>query len=170
MRQIDAGTNPRCFLFHGLGNTPASMEVVPHEDEMPKTLGFQWLLRLRWMAIAAQVLTCLIVVVVLRIPLPIAILAPCIAFTALTNLLLCLKPVSIRGKSTGVGGNYLSRFVRAHPDAVFHRGSPQSLHHALSVAHCPGGHFIAELGGLDSGDLLCPVFCRPLHLRTSIDQ
>jgi two-component system sensor histidine kinase RegB len=51
-------------------------------------LGLHWLIRLRWMAVLGQTLVCLVVDLFLGIRLPVAVLAACIGFTALSNVVL----------------------------------------------------------------------------------
>ena len=53
-------------------------------------LGLQWLIRLRWLAVAGQMLTCVIVEEIFRIVLPIGILTVCFLVTLGTNIPLSL--------------------------------------------------------------------------------
>jgi len=48
-------------------------------------LGLRWLVRLRWLAVLGQIVTCCIAVLVFHIELPLGILAGCLAITVATN-------------------------------------------------------------------------------------
>jgi two-component system, sensor histidine kinase RegB len=89
MRQIAA-----CYRRISRSETrsaPAWMRgpmTAAHDSISERLLGLHWLIRLRWIAVHGQTLACLAASVFLRIHLPFGILAACIGFTAITNLLL----------------------------------------------------------------------------------
>lgn len=51
-------------------------------------IGLRWLIRLRWMAAAGQTLTCLVILLFLRTPLPLILLSGCVGVTLVTNTLM----------------------------------------------------------------------------------
>ncbi len=65
-----------------------AMMQTNFEDPARNVLGLRWLLRLRWAAVLGQVVVCLVCFFLLQIRLPMGLLAGCIGFTAISNLLL----------------------------------------------------------------------------------
>lgn len=62
--------------------------MIAHTDRISeRLLGLHWLLRLRWLAMAGQTAICIVVAACFKIELPVAILAGCIGFSALSNAL-----------------------------------------------------------------------------------
>ncbi len=59
--------------------------ITSTDGTAEKLLGMHWLIRLRWMAVLGHILICLVVDLFFGIRLPVAILAACIGFTALSN-------------------------------------------------------------------------------------
>jgi len=49
------------------------------------SIGLRWLIRLRWLAAFGQAVTCLATHFILKVPLPIALLAGCIGLTVVSN-------------------------------------------------------------------------------------
>lgn len=89
MRQIDA---PPLFSYAFPLRLP--MTHLPTLHAHPSTaesgLGLLWLLRLRWVAVAGQIVALLVAAFPLRIILPLEVLVPCVTFTLLSNWMLWL--------------------------------------------------------------------------------
>lgn len=62
--------------------------TVAQDSLSERVLGLHWLLRLRWIAVCGQTFACLFASGILGIHLPSGILASCIGFTALSNVIL----------------------------------------------------------------------------------
>jgi two-component system sensor histidine kinase RegB len=75
------------------------MDIAIKQDRLPGGFGLHWLLRLRWLSFAGQVVVCSASYWLLQLELPLAILGSCMAFTALTNVAVWFKRTDIEAYS-----------------------------------------------------------------------
>lgn len=72
------------------------------QDALPGGFGLHWLLRLRWLSLAGQIVVCSASYWILGLQLPIAILVGCMLFTGATNLALWLTNKDLENHSVWV--------------------------------------------------------------------
>jgi len=65
-------------------------------------IGLRWLVRLRWLAVAGQAITCLSTYFLLKVPLPLALLGGCIGVTLISNAFMEFFRERFRKRSTAI--------------------------------------------------------------------
>lgn len=78
------------------------MDISTRQDSLPGSFGLRWLLRLRWLSLAGQIVVCAASYWILNLQLPWLILGSCMLFTGATNLALWLSHRELENLSSRI--------------------------------------------------------------------